>query len=121
ERDGGIRAKLFNFEIGKRKSPHLGAIAVFLEITIANRLPPAHHFITRNKNSGVGASVTIHETINIAAVPSLLLRAQNGANFRNNWGIAGFLVCCVENRRAENENQGYPERLHCRSLRMSMR
>jgi hypothetical protein len=65
-----------------------------------------HHFITRNKNSGVGASVTIHEAIDIAAVPSLLLRVQNGANFRNNWGIAGSLVCCVENSHAQNEKQG---------------
>src|SRR5438067_3032033 len=108
EREGGIRAKLFDFKIRKRKRAHLGAIIVFAEITIANRLPSAPHFIAGNENSGFSASVTIHETINIAAVPSLLLRAQDVANFRNDWGIAGFLVCCFENCRDENGKQGEP-------------
>ena len=105
EREGGIRAKLFDFKIRKRKRAHLGAIIVFAEITIANRLPATPHFIAGNKNGGFVAGVTIHETVNIAAVPSLLLRAQNGANFRNDWGVAGFLICRFENCRAQNENQ----------------
>src|SRR5438067_5382671 len=112
EREGGIRAKLFDFKIRKRKRAHLGAIIVFAEIMIANRLPAAPHFIAGNKIGGFVVGVTIHETVNIAAVPGLLLRAQNGANFRNDGGAAGFLVCRPENYRVRNENQGEPECFH---------
>ena len=90
EREGGIRAKLFDFKVRKRKRAHLGAIIVFAAITIANRLPAAPHFIAGNKKGGFVVGVTIHETVNIAAVPSLLLRAQNGANLRNDGGLPDF-------------------------------
>src|SRR5438067_10974165 len=103
EREGGIRAKLFDFKVRKRKRAHLGAIIVFAAITIANRLPAAPHFIAGNKKGGFVVGVTIHETVNIAAVPSLLLDAQNGANLRNDGGVAGFLLFSFKNFNAENE------------------
>jgi len=81
KRNCGIRTKRFDFKVRECQCPHFGAIAIFLEITVTHGLPATRHFIAGNKHRSFCACITIHETIDVTAIPSLLLRAQNSANF----------------------------------------
>jgi len=84
--DGRIITKRPDFEIGESERAHLGAIGIFFLVTITNRLPAAADFVFRNKGGGVraglavSAGITIHEAIDVAAVPGFLLRLKNGAD-----------------------------------------
>src|ERR1700730_5670222 len=77
EDHSGIAAQRHNFEIGKRQYAHLGAVGIFFFVTIAHGLPTASDLVFRNKSCGVGASVAVHEGIDVATVPGSLLRSNN--------------------------------------------
>src|SRR5204862_7435151 len=77
-------------EIGKGELPHFRAIGIRSFVTIKHLLPAARDVVTRDENSLLGVPVTIHEFLDVAAVPRFLLRAQNLLNLRDDLVLIGF-------------------------------
>ena len=60
--------------------PHLRATGIFFPVTIAHRLPAASDCVFRNKDSRCRAGVSVHESVDIAPVPSILLCLKDRPN-----------------------------------------
>jgi len=86
--DGGAGAILLNFEIRKCEMAHGFAIGIGAMVTVENGLPAARDAIGTDEESLVGPPVTIHEGVDVAAIPGGHLRAEDSANLRFGRGLA---------------------------------
>ena len=82
ERNCGIVAQRCGLKIRKGERAHLRAVGIFRFVAIEHFLPAPGDFVAGNENGLVGTPVTIHERVDVSAVPGVLLRAQNTLNFR---------------------------------------
>ena len=76
-----IVAQRCGLKIRKGEHAHLSAVRIFRFVAVEHFLPTAGDFVAGNENGLVGTPVTIHEGVDVAAVPGGLLCAKHVANF----------------------------------------
>lgn len=79
--NGDVSAKGCDLDLGEFQSSHLLAAVIFFPVTIANGLPAVRDLVAGNKFRGVGPRITVHKTVDVAAVPRGDLDRHHGAYF----------------------------------------
>jgi hypothetical protein len=105
ERDGRIVAQGRDLEIRKGQRAHFGAVGIFLFVAIEQFLPAALDVVAGNKNRLVGVPITVHEPVDVAAIPGVLLRVENVFDFADSAFVLRLNRCRSNNYDAAKNSE----------------
>src|ERR1700719_4213759 len=87
---GGVGAQEAKFQVGKIERAHGAAIGVIFFVAREDGVPAAGNAVASRKCKIGGMPVAGEECVDIAAIPSLLLGVEDGANGGDIGLMGGF-------------------------------
>lgn len=110
----GVRTQKTKFQVGKIELAHGGAVWISFLVTSKHAFPPARDTVASGKSELRRMPIAGEKCIDVAAVPSVLLRGENGVD----GATVGFSIVVFvreDTRLRECEKRKYQEADRSRS------
>ena len=107
EHDRGVGSKRRDFQIRKSEGAHFVATRISRLVAFEDRLPPAGHFVARDKGRPIRARVTVHKSIQVTRIPSRFLVLNYLSDLGSGVGVILGGQACRETGAARKKGERY--------------